>query len=147
VDHTLLLNAALDWTLNAVHSLSPYADLGYVVSNQSLYSKQYFEFGTDWRIEADASLKYILRFVSKFSSFPNRLITDTTAVTNRKGRTFTTSRDEIETQTFSQIQGSVVKLVGSTELRGTLGLNTQSTRSGVEDYNELQLLGSVLIPL
>jgi len=145
-DHTVLLNFTADWQFQTIQSLGPFAEFGLVFSDQSLYSKNYLEFGSDWRISARPDLTYVLNFMSRYSAFPNRTVSETTVVSTSKGRTRAQSQDGIETQSFFQIQGSAIKIISSTELRATLSLNTQSSNSGNEDYSEVQVQTSVLVP-
>jgi hypothetical protein len=145
-DHTVQLNFTTDWHFQTDQNLIPYAEFGFVFSDQSLYNKNYFEFGSDWRVSPHPNLNYVLNFVSRYSSFPNRSVSETTVVSSSKGRTKTQSQDGIETQSFFQIQGSVVKIVSGNELRAALAFNNQSSKSGNEDYSEIQLQTSVLIP-
>lgn len=147
VDHTLLLSSVLEWQITPIQKLIPNLDLGYVISNQNLYSKHFLEIGAECQIENDPTLKYIFHFMSRYSTYPNRLLTDTTAVTTRSGRVRTTSRAEIESQTFYQIQATAAKLLGSAELRASLALNQNTALSGIEDYKEMQILGAVTVPI
>ncbi|MEZ0391190.1 MAG: hypothetical protein ACAH59_03170 [Pseudobdellovibrionaceae bacterium] len=138
VDHSLIFNSLLDWTLTPTQTLAPYAEIGLVFSSQSLYSKNYLEFGGEWRIHPQPDLSYGLHFLSRFSSYPHRKISESTVISNKKGRPVSTSQTEIETQTLFQLQGTVAKMFERTELAGSLALNSQSSRSGFENFQEIQ---------
>jgi hypothetical protein len=146
-DHTALFNFLLDWNFSLSQSLNPFAEIGFVSSNQNLYSRNYFEFGTDWKISAQPDLKFLLHFMNRFSSFPDRQVSEATVITNKNGKVRATSQNETESQTLTQVQGTVVKILQKTELKGTVALSNQSSKSGYETYSELEVLGSVLFPI
>ncbi len=146
-DHTFLLNTALDWKFALEQSLNPFAEIGFVSSNQSAYSKNYLEFGTDWHYSSQFDLSYILHFVSRYSSYPNRKVSDTTVVSNKRGALRNLSQSGIESQSLIQILGSVVKMVGKTEFKASTGLTSQTSRSGYENFSEVEVLASALVPL
>lgn len=145
-DHMLSSTFSMDWNFASTQSLNPFFGFAVISSNQKLYSRNEIELGTDWKISPRSDLKWILHFLSRFSSFPNRKISEATVVSDKRGRARLVSQDEIETQSLVQIQGSLVKMVESVELRGSVALNRQSSKSGYEDYSEAQVSASVLVP-
>jgi len=147
VDHSLLFNSELAWSLSPIQALTPYLELGLTFSSQSLYSKNYFELGSEWRIFPQPDLTYVVQLVSRFSSFPHRQVSETTMISNNKKNPQVTTQTETESQSFFQIQTSVAKMIERTELRGSLALNSQSSKSGIENYQEIQAYISVLVPL
>lgn len=146
VDHTISLNYTVDWKYQSDMALSPYAEFGLVFSNLSLYSRNYFEIGTDWQYLPSSDLKYVLRFLTRSTRFPNRSVSETTVISAGRGRTRLLSQDEIERHSFTQIQGSVAKMIRNIELKATLGFVSQSSLSGYENYSETQMTGSMQIP-
>lgn len=140
-DHTLFFNTQMDWLINSRQTLSPFGEFAIVLSNDSLYRKNYFEFGVDWRNEISKDLKILLGFLTRFSTFPNRTVTQTTAVSRKRGVAKFSTQEENETQTLVQLKGSLVKMFKDVELTGSLLLNNQNSKSGFEDYTELSLLG------
>ncbi len=146
-DHTLSANLLFDWNFHVVQSLNPYLEIGWVQSSLSLYSKNYLEFGTAWKYTPRPDLKYMLNLLSKYSAYPSRKVSETTVISDKRGRSRSLSQDGIETQSLIQFQGTVVKILEKAELRGTIGFSQQSTRSGIEDYSEFQCLASILVPL
>jgi hypothetical protein len=145
-DHSLISNFSFDWNFHPIQSLNPFAELGLVFSNQSLYSRNYLEFGSDWKVLPRPDLKYILHFSSRFTSFPSRKISESTVISDKKGRSRTQSQDETEAQSLIQIQASLVKMIEKAELKGSVAFNNQSSNSGYESYSEFQISASVLVP-
>jgi hypothetical protein len=146
VDQTILSHFGADWSFQSIQSLAPFLEIGWVASNQSIYTKNYLEIGTDWRISERPDLRYSLGFLSRYSSFPNRKISDVTVVSTKNGRFRTLSQDGNETQSLVQFQGSLVKIVNELEWKSSLVWSKQYSNSGFESYSEFQLTGSVLIP-
>jgi hypothetical protein len=142
-DHTLFATGLLDWDLNPRQTLSPYAELGLVFSNDSLYRKNYLEFGLNWRNEFRKDLHALLDFSTRFSTFPNRPVNAVTTVSRRRGVTRYESRTENETHSYVQLKGSLVKIWKEIELTGSLLVTNQSSKSGYEEYMEFSLLGFV----
>jgi hypothetical protein len=143
LDHTVYFQSALDWFVHGRNRLSPFGEFGMVFSNDSLFRKNYLELGVDWVQLLRADLKLNLGFLSRFSTYPNRTVSQETIVSRRRGTTKTSSREENETHSYIQIKGSIVKILGSLEMAGSLILNSQNSKSGYEDYSELGVLGSL----
>lgn len=143
-DHTLFATGLMDWSVSPQRTLSPYAELGIVVSNDSLYRKNYLEFGLNWRDQVRKDLHYLLGISTRFSTFPDRSVSQTTAVSKRRGVTRYESRRENETHSYVQLKGSVVKIWKEIEFTGSLLVTNQSSKSGYEEYMEFDLLGFVI---
>lgn len=132
----------LSWAIDGSQELEPFFGLGLVISNQELYTRRYLELGTAWTYLFGSDLKLGLDFSTTFSSYPNRTISQTTAVTSKRGRAFSASQVEIESQTLTQFSASLAKILKSGELKGTAGVSSNSSRSGAVDYSEFNLSAS-----
>jgi hypothetical protein len=144
-DHTLYFLGSLDWAISARSRLSPYGEFGLVFSNDSLFRRNYLEFGVGYTQPLRRDIDLNLSFMSRFSTFPNRTVSQETIVSRRRGQAKTASLEENETHTLVQLKGSLVKMVNNLELTGSLILNNQKSKSGFEDYSELGILGSVTL--
>jgi hypothetical protein len=146
-DFTLFVENYFEWFLKESKTLSPSLDIGFVSSSDELYTRRYIEIGVMW---VDTKFLNNLRFTSRYTlrqtSFPNRLVSQATAISRGRGSALG-SRDVIETQSFSQLSGSVTKFYNKNELTGTIVLNSQNSKSGVEEYSELVIMASLLVPL
>lgn len=146
MDHQLSWIGTLDWTPKAQHLVSPYLEIGLVFSNQSLYNKNYLELGTNWNYQLQAGHKFQFNAFSRSSAFPSRKVSETTLVFKGKGNPRAVTMDEIETQSLFQMQAAYIRNLEKAELKAALQLTNQATRSGLDDYSELQLMGSFLYP-
>jgi hypothetical protein len=145
IDHTLSFGALVDWAMRTGQTLEPFVELGFVRSNQELYTRTYFELGTDWGHFYRSDLKGELSFMTRFSTYPNRTVSDQTVVANKRGRIISGNQDSKESQTFTQIGYSVAKIKGSSEFKAGINASSQDSKSGTADYSELGFLVSAQI--
>lgn len=145
LDHELATRASLTHTLRSKQLLEPFASLGIVRSNQSLYDRNYFEIGTDmsWDLRPEKRIGFGIS--SRFSTYPNRTVSQTTAVTNKRGKVTKHSQRENETQTYTHAEVFLAKIKASSELKVNLSASTNSSNSGAVDYVALALMGSATL--
>lgn len=142
LDHELATRASLTHTLKSEQLLEPFASLGIVRSNQSIYDRNYFEIGTDMSWDLRPEKRFGFGISSRISTYPNRTVSQTTAVTNKRGKRNLRSQSENETHTYTHGEVFVAKIKASNELKVNLSANTNSSNSGAVDYVELVLAGS-----
>ncbi len=141
-DADLSARSFLTWEINDSQELEPFFGLGFVISNQDLYSRRYLEFGAEWSHTFVSGLKLGLDFSTTFSSYPNRTVSQTTAVTTKRGRVVSASQVENESQTLTQLSASLARMFEASELKVTTAFTSNSSRSGAVDYSEFNLSGS-----
>ncbi len=145
VDHTLSFGALVDWAIANGQTLEPFIELGFVRSNQDIYTRTYFELGTDWGHFYHSDLKGELSFMTRFSTYPNRTVSDQTVVADRRGRIRSVGGDSQESQTFTQLGYSIARIRGSTELKAGINASSNDSKSETADYSELGFLVSAQI--
>lgn len=135
-DSEFYVRTVLDWAVSPFKTISAFSELGLVFCNDSLYRKNFLEFGIDWRNQAQKELVINLGLLTKFSTFPNRTVNQSTYIAKKRGATRILSRDEIEFHSNLQFRASIVKIWRGYELTGSLTLNSQNSKSGNENYTE-----------
>lgn len=145
-DLTLSFNSTLNWKATSTDVLNPYGEIGIVSSNQSLYRRNYIELGIDWERSLPQDLKFNLAFLTRGTGYPNRTVADQTVTARNRGVFKNVTRTTNEQQTYVQLSGSLTKTKNKIEYAGVVSLTSQKSRSGFEDYSEINISGSLLIP-
>jgi hypothetical protein len=145
IDHTLSFEALVDWAFAKGQTLEPFIELGFVRSNQELYTRTYFELGSDWGHFYRSDLKGELSFMTRFSTYPNRTVSDQTVVSNKRGRIQSGMSDSNESQTFTQVGYAIAKIRDRSEYKAGINASSQDSKSGTANYSELGFLISAQI--
>ena len=86
-------------------------------------------------------------YMLRYSTYPNRTVATETAVSNNRKSFKVVSQIEKETQMYTSLSGSLVKIIKSFQLKGGVHVSSQTSKSGFENYTELGIKGSITIPL
>lgn len=141
-DNIFAVESSLEWKFQKRHTIEPALALGFVSSSRDLYNRRYFELGADWSYYIKRDLLSKVSFLSRFSTYPDRTVSDPTAVSQRRGKGNANQGDDQETQTLTQLAGSVVKIRGNSEFKAEVSANTQKSKSATADYSELGFIVS-----
>ncbi len=144
-DQSFYFISALDFTIRTGQVLRPFAEIGFVFSNKSIYSNNYLEFGADYTWEENDQSSFLIGASIQQTSYFDRDVTDETAIVNKKGKKTTGTSNE--TQVLMQLQGSYIKKFKVNQLKSSLVLTDQSSRSGESEYTESQIHVALIIPI
>jgi hypothetical protein len=138
MDHKLFIMADRNWRMGKSEFV-PDAESGLVWSNESLYSKAYGRLGLEWNYSLAPDLRLQTQVALQVSAFPARSITDATATSRGRG-TKGSSRGAgvMEMQSLSESGLALVQSWSRLSLKAGLEFQSQKTRSGFEDFTELQ---------
>ncbi len=145
IDQSFYFMTALDFTISTGQVLRPFAELGFVFSNKEIYSNNYLEFGADYNWEQNDQSSFSIGGLLQQTTYFDRDVTAVTAVVNKKGkRTIGTSN---ETQSLLQLQGSYIRKFKVNQLKSSLVLTEQSSRSGESEYTQSQVQVALIMPI
>ena len=103
--------------------------------------------GIDVAKKAKRDLKYGVSYLLRYITFPNRTVSTETIVSRRRNSYQTVYQDEREVHSSSQLQGYVVKIYKSFDLKGSLNVTSQKSKSGFEDYTEFGAKAIIIITM
>lgn len=141
-DIVLFFRFDADWQMKTDTNINPYLELGFSSSNQNYYSKNYLDLGIFWNQKIDQFYKFNIDLYLRNTTYPNRKIVDILFLPRRKGRDTSVSNDTNENLSLTQLALNLIRTDANREL--SIGLNTtsESSRSHLEYFNELQILAS-----
>lgn len=139
LDFSLYGELNADWEFRSDQSLHPFAELGFVISNESEYSNTFIDLGADWIYEPHPKWRYLAGATLRQTYYMDRSISEAIAITNRKGKVISSTQSEDEAHTLFQLQGSATYLMKREELKSTIILGHQNSRSGALDFTEFQV--------
>jgi len=144
-DHQIYLNSSLDLELNVKNLFTPMAEMGFIFSSDSLYRKNYFELGLQWSFKMQQTWTLFLNVFNRSSWFPGRTLTSVRQIPSVKKnqKTSVLSQNEIEFQSLSQVELSLIKEFQKLTTKFTLIKTSQLTKSETENFNELRLQCSI----
>jgi hypothetical protein len=139
-DHILSVSSYMDWIIRPDHTLEPFAEIGVAVSNEKIYTRTFLELGTDYLWSFKKNLRADFSLTTRLSSYPNRTVSTSTVVSNRRGIRTRTMQDDKERFTFTQVGAALAKINKDSEFKAGLIASSQRTRSGAENYSEFGMI-------
>jgi hypothetical protein len=141
-DFLLSLEAGSDFEITRTHELSPFLNVGFAPSSDPLYSRRSLDIGVTWTWDLSQRTQLISSLIRRVTSFPNRLVTDSTAISVGRRRLLSGSRSEREQQELTSLDVGLDWHEGPHSLRLTLNSSVQTTKSQIEDFKEFGIIGS-----
>ena len=132
------------WQFRPDIDINPYFELGFVLSNQAYYVRNYVDIGAVWSEQINDRYKYNIDFSIRSTSYPNRTVSDILFIPNRKGRATGTNLRASESISLTQLAASVTSTHQERDLMLGLTYTNENSRSNLEYFSELQLLASAV---
>jgi hypothetical protein len=145
-DQMLYLNASSDWAIAPERSFHPFAEFGLTFSNKSEYSHSYLELGADYSWEPNLEWQYLFGLLIRHTSYFSRSVSVITAVTDRRGRVATNTETANEGLSLFQLHATIIKQHLKNQIKSSLIVAEQTSRSGYAGYKETQLQVTYIIP-
>lgn len=142
-DAIIYADARMDWMPAKSHAIAPALGFGIVKSNDPLYSRRYIDLGVEWTYEMKPDLRLVSGISRRSTTFTNRFISDTTAISRGRGRLILGSSRLLESHNFSRVDVSLFKKSGATEFALNVNATTQTSKSQIEEYDEMGIMGSI----
>ena len=141
-DHAFYGGVRADFEIKEGFLLSPFSEMGLVFSNDKLYRRNYFDLGAEVSVDLKKDWIFEAGLLLRRTGYPNRTVSDVTAISQGRGRVVRLTGSLTEAQNYNKLMTAVVHEGESFDLRGEFNLASQRTRSGNENYDELELKGS-----
>lgn len=136
-DHIFKLSGILDWQLASDKLISPSLETEWVLSNDPSYSRNSLLVRMDfvWKNSPEVKSKFFAAI--KSTQYPNRTVSQEIIVYRNRGKFGATTLDLKERVNYLSLGAAADRILDVGEIRGSLQMDSQSSRSGYLDYSEL----------